>query len=256
MADGKEHIKRACRKHGSDETRPYPHLKPLSVYSHMILCKATSLDNLSCSPSSPSWNLKVELSNNQASVGLKRRLDDSCLDETYDTPLKKPCLAKRPPSGTRCVFDSSDTVRQVKLVSSQSSSVALKEIERIEKTLSDQKSLSLDWINGSDKTLVTVHSSSPVIIRSKDNADVFGFDYDVEELMCLSPIGRADVRADGLEDLVQICQPSYEEPLPVEEDHVTSVSRLQTDSAIQVMFGDETNDADSFDSTLPLQVQV
>lgn len=236
MADSKQHVKTTSHKRGSDKKRHFPHLKPLSIYSHMVLSKATSSDNLPCSPGGPTWNIKVELSNSRAPVGQKRRLDDSCLDETYDTPLKKPCLDKHPSSGSGFVLDSSDTVRQVKFVSSQSSSVAIEEIERIEKTLSDQKALGLEWINSSDETdgqsrvsLPDVHSNSPVITSIKDNADVIVFDYDVDGIMCLSPIDNADVSADGLEDFIQICQPSYEELLPVEKNAECSHTQNASD---------------------------
>lgn len=193
-----------------------------------MVCKASSScsDGGSWGPAGPTCSLKVELSNSRAVGGRKRRLDDSCLDETYDTPLKKPCLAKRPSPDSACVLDSPDTLRQVKFVSPQSSSVALEEMRSIEKTLSARKSLDLDWINGSEETdgqrsasLTDVHSSSPVTIRNKVSADVFAFDCDVDEIMCLSPIDSADVSADGLEDFIQSCQTSYEERRPAEEVH-------------------------------------
>lgn len=222
MAERKHPVTTASRKRGSDRTRRFPHLKPLSDYSHMVFCKATNSCSVSpsWSPDGPSWNLKVELSNSRASVGRKRRLDDSCLDETHDTPPKKPCFA--PDSAWD--LDSSNTFRLVKLVSPQSSSV--EEIKRIEKTLSDQKPLGLDWIDGSDKTdsesstsLTAVHSSSPLFVHSIDGADVSLFDYDVGEIMCLSPIDSADVSAVGLENFLQSCETYDEEQLQVKKGH-------------------------------------
>ncbi|XP_046722750.1 S100P-binding protein-like isoform X2 [Silurus meridionalis] len=221
MAETKKLIKTASHKHGSDETRHFSHFKPLSVYSRKVYCNAISSYsvNSSCSPESPLWNLKVELINSRESVGRKRRLDDSCLDETYDRSSKKPCLANRssPHSTSVPTIDSFNAYRQVKLVSSQSSSVGLDEVKRIEKTLSGQKSLGLDWTYGSDMTasqsstsLTNICSSSPVLVHNED-ADVIAFDYDVDEIMCLSPIDHADAVADGLEDCIQSC--------PSEEGH-------------------------------------
>lgn len=230
MADRKQPIKTAYHKRGSDKTRYFPHLKPLSHYSRMVLSKAINSCsvNPSWSPDSPAWNLKVELRNSRPSVGRKKRLENSCLDETYDTPLKKPCLAEHPSPDSACVLDSFDTFRQVRLVLPQSSSVVLDEIKRIEKTLSDQKSLGLGWIDGSDEidgqssvSLTDVRSSSPVIVHNEDGVDVIAFDYDVDEIMCLNPIDCADVSTDGLEDFIQSCQIYYEEQLPVEEGRST-----------------------------------
>lgn len=224
MADRKQPIKTALRRRGADKTRHFPHLQPLSIYSDMVFCKATNSSSVSpsCSPGDRSWNLKIELSNSKASAGRKRRLGGSCLDETYDTPLKKkPRLAPE----SACVRDSSSTYRQVTLVSSQSSSVP-DGIKRIEKTLSDEISSGLDCLNCSDKTagascrsLIDVHSSSPVMMRSKKRADVFLFDYDVDEILSLSPIKSADVSADGLEDFIQSCQTHDKEQLSVEKGH-------------------------------------
>lgn len=224
MADRRKPIETASRKRGSDENkmRHFPHLKPLSVYSRMVFSEAT--DSCSVSPSGspdgPSWNLKVELSNGRASVGRKRRLDDSCLDETCDTPPKKPCLAKRSSPDSACDLGSFGTFRQVTLVSAQSSSVVLEEIKRVEKTLSDQTSLG--WIDGTDKSdgyssasLTDVHSSSPVIVCNQDSTNVIAFDYDVDQIMCLSPIDSAD----GLEGFIHSCRTYYEEHFSAEEGH-------------------------------------
>ncbi|MCJ8730984.1 hypothetical protein PDJAM_G00190760 [Pangasius djambal] len=233
MADRKQPIKTASRKHGSDKTRHFPHLKPLSAYSRMVFYKATN--SCSVSPSwSPNPNPNLDLSNSRTAVGRKRRLDDSCLDETYDTPPKKPCFAKHPSPASAYVLDSFDAFRQVKLVSPQSSSVILEEIKRVEQPLSHQKPLGQGWIEGNDKpdgqssvSVTDVHSSSPVIVRSEDSADVIAFDYDVDEIMCLSPIDSADVSADGLEDFIQSPQIYYEEQLPAEEGHSWRCSSRQ-----------------------------
>lgn len=220
MADRKQPIKTASRKRGSDKTRHFPHLKPLSDYSRMVLSEAanTCSVNPSCNPDSPAWNLQVELRNSRACVGRKRQLDDSCLDQTYDNiPVKKPCLAEHPSPDSACVVDSLDTFRQVRLVSTQSS-VVLDEIKRVEKTLSDQKSLGLGWIDGqSSVSFSDVRSSSLVIAHNEDGVDVFPFDCDVDEIMCLNPTDCADVSADGLEDFIQSCQTYYEEQLLVKE---------------------------------------
>lgn len=219
MADRKQPVKAVSRKRGSDKTRRLQHLKPLSVYSHMVFSKAATScsSDPSWSPDAPSWNLKVEFSNSRASVGRKRRLDDLCIDEAYNNPWKKPRLDGRSSSD----LDSFDTYRKVKLVSTLSSSVVLDGIRRVEETLSGQKPLGMGWIDGSDKTdgqssvlLPVVHSSSPGIINKEDRTDAVAFNYDADEIRCLSPIDGAYVSADGLEDFVHSFN---EEQFPAEE---------------------------------------
>uniref|UniRef100_A0A8B9RDP2 S100P-binding protein n=1 Tax=Astyanax mexicanus TaxID=7994 RepID=A0A8B9RDP2_ASTMX len=56
---------------------------------------------------SPFCNLQVKIFNNcSASEGRKRQLDDSCLDETYETPQKKPYLSECHSPDLACVLDS------------------------------------------------------------------------------------------------------------------------------------------------------
>ncbi|XP_039528543.1 S100P-binding protein-like [Pimephales promelas] len=57
------------------------HLKPLSVYSHLVCSKQQNNGN------SPVYNIQVHISNNE-SRAQKRRLDSS-LDEVCETPLKR-----------------------------------------------------------------------------------------------------------------------------------------------------------------------
>ncbi|XP_057198314.1 S100P-binding protein-like [Triplophysa rosa] len=73
----------------------FQHLKPLSVYSHMVCHEQYGA-------SSPLCNMQI--TNKTAG---KRRLDDSCLDETCETPLKKPRLCKSCSPDQGCVVDSS-----------------------------------------------------------------------------------------------------------------------------------------------------
>ncbi|XP_043110748.1 uncharacterized protein LOC122356284 [Puntigrus tetrazona] len=65
----------------------YFHLKPLSVYSHMVRSKQQYNAN------KPVYNIQVHISNKEA-VAHKRRLQDSCFDETYETPLKRQCVTR------------------------------------------------------------------------------------------------------------------------------------------------------------------
>lgn len=58
------------------------HLKPLSSYSKMVCSKQQS--------ASPCFKIQVHISDKTR--GFKRRLQDSCFEDISETPLKKPCL--------------------------------------------------------------------------------------------------------------------------------------------------------------------
>uniref|UniRef100_A0A674EPL3 S100P-binding protein n=1 Tax=Salmo trutta TaxID=8032 RepID=A0A674EPL3_SALTR len=86
----------------------FGHLRPLSVYSRMITC-----ENGRVSP---------KIVNNNAPTRHKRRLDDSCLDDTYETTYKKPCSSpcsspKAISPDLACVVVSSNTLPNVATVS-------------------------------------------------------------------------------------------------------------------------------------------
>lgn len=59
------------------------HLKPLSLYSKMVCSQQQS--------TSPCYKIQVHIFNDKK-TGLKRRLQDSCFEDVFETPLKKPCL--------------------------------------------------------------------------------------------------------------------------------------------------------------------
>ncbi|XP_042625412.1 uncharacterized protein LOC109100502 isoform X1 [Cyprinus carpio] len=62
-------------------------LKPLSVYSHMVCSKQQYYANSSV------YNIRLHISH-KAAGARKRRLDDSCLDETCEAPLKRQCITR------------------------------------------------------------------------------------------------------------------------------------------------------------------
>ncbi|KAL7876975.1 hypothetical protein SRHO_G00036180 [Serrasalmus rhombeus] len=230
MADQKIPLKTIFHSRGSDKTE-FTHLRPLSVYSRMITCESTdtSSSDLSSIPNSPFCNIKVEIINSHA-FNLKRRLDDSCLDETYETPLKKkPCLATCHSPDLACVLDS--VLLDPKNIT-PSSSLAAEKVNNAENSSSNEetdpqvtslKASSLVWPESRDESdgqsspslsLSNDRSSSPPILVSGDMGDLGpAFDFDIDEIMCLSPIDRYDEQpnSDGLDDFVQSCQTFCEE---------------------------------------------
>lgn len=85
-----------------DRLKPtyHEHLKPLSVYSRMIACDQKASVTHFCNPF---INFKIEISNNH---GRKRKLDDSCLDESISTPAKKVFAPQTLSLDLGCVVDS------------------------------------------------------------------------------------------------------------------------------------------------------
>ncbi|XP_047668770.1 S100P-binding protein isoform X2 [Tachysurus fulvidraco] len=295
MADRKEPIKATSYKGGSDK-KYFPHLKPLSVYSRMVYCKAfgSCSGNRSLSPDKPSWTLKVEFDNSRASVGRKRRLDDSCLDDTYDTPPKKPCLDKRSSPDSASVLECSlgtqtgsdegyftksfftpepggkkDTTegeeelnftRSYKRTIPIASTPLHKSREFVRRTpLSPKLNLEKEsW-------------SSPAIIRqpAKDSSAISLSAYvnlaaDYTEASTTIPFLSVN---EGKESNIPrlgttaihkslVCrdQEKHTTAIQVRED-VRSVSQQQAASDIQVMFREEMDSEDSFNDSLPLQVQ-
>ncbi|KAL7889316.1 hypothetical protein AOLI_G00015740 [Acnodon oligacanthus] len=231
MGDKKPPLKTIFHRLGSDKTQ-FAHLRPLSVYSRLITCESTDTSSSGPSwiPNSPFCNIRVEIVNSLAAVNLKRRLDDSCLDETYETPLKKkPCLATCHSPDLACVLDS--TLPDPKNITPSSSLIAEKANnaqnssgnEETDPQVTSSKSSSLVWPESRDESdgqsspslsLSDDRSSSPPILVSGDTGDLGpAFDFDVDEIMCLSPIDRNDEQpsSDGLDDFVQSCQTFCEE---------------------------------------------
>uniref|UniRef100_A0A8C7UHA2 S100P-binding protein n=1 Tax=Oncorhynchus mykiss TaxID=8022 RepID=A0A8C7UHA2_ONCMY len=91
----------SAKPRGDDKS--FGHLRPLSVYSRMITC-----ENGRVSP---------KIVNNNAPTTHKRRLDDSCLDDTYETTYKKPCSPKAISPDLACVVVSCSILPDVATVS-------------------------------------------------------------------------------------------------------------------------------------------
>uniref|UniRef100_A0A4W4H7F7 S100P-binding protein n=1 Tax=Electrophorus electricus TaxID=8005 RepID=A0A4W4H7F7_ELEEL len=199
----------------SNNTAEFAHLRPLSVYSQSIIFNTTvaQADDVFWCPTSPFCNIKVERVNSSASVGHKRQLDDSCLDETYETPLKKLCLAKCHSPDLSCVLDSSDALPDAKPVTPKSSSVVAHKI-----------GCSSTRTNAPDERLPSLQGCAHL---------VWSLGYH-----------------SGQQGTVTMAMASQ-----VMEDGDVSVTEQKEMSRFQVAFS-ESSSADSFESTLPLQVQV
>uniref|UniRef100_A0A3B1KIV8 S100P-binding protein n=1 Tax=Astyanax mexicanus TaxID=7994 RepID=A0A3B1KIV8_ASTMX len=205
MADSKQPSKAILNRPGSYKPGDFPHLRPLSVYSRPITCDTPSV-GMDDPMRSPFCNLQVKIFNNcSASEGRKRQLDDSCLDETYETPQKKPYLSECHSPDLACVLDSplleeKNGAPECSVVEEKVNKVANRNINNSTDTenTAQHKLPCLDLtgsINESDgrssplPSFNDIQSSSPLIHNSENIGHLsHAFVFIEDEIMCLSPI--------------------------------------------------------------------
>ncbi|CAB1335087.1 unnamed protein product [Coregonus sp. 'balchen'] len=215
----------------SGDNRSFGHLRPLSVYSRMITCENCRVcpisTNQSWNSSNPLWNLKIEIVNNDAPTRHKRRLDDSCLDDTYETPYKKTCSPKAISLDLASVVDSCNPLPDVATVSPTTDPPKVP--SSVENTVKDK---------GTSEAVICVPNSDhiqsvqageagsrqggaaapggPVSNESEAWSETLShepksvsmdlgpvFDFDVDDIMCLSPIDSDRGSDEGIEAFVE-----------------------------------------------------
>lgn len=191
-----------------DDYVHYEHLRPLSVYSRMIICDDSGKTSLDLNNSSnPFCNFKIEIVNNVATT--KRKLDDSCLDDSYETPAKKPFSPPIVSPDLACVLDSYDILPEVDLVSPSTNQ------NRAEAATSQLDSQHVQ--SGPHKELGKDEDSAPHSVRpgteshesQSENAILnlgSAFDFDIEDILCLSPIDSDTDSDEGIDNLVKSFQ--------------------------------------------------
>ncbi|KAJ8333120.1 hypothetical protein SKAU_G00420160 [Synaphobranchus kaupii] len=210
------------------ERSSFPHLRPLSSYSRKIMCdKADGCASFGQNQPTPFCNIKIEIINNQAPVSAKRRLDDSCLEESYSTPLRKRLALS---SSTPAVGGAPELRGN-----------PLSKIQAPKSLVKPQKPHRLTMIRKADRgatlgrpatrpqpgpvTTGGVVSGAPSGSEcpSPDSASRRGgktpsemdvdhaFDFDIEEILSLSPIysGSSD-DSESIEAFIESCQSFYE----------------------------------------------
>ncbi|XP_014066031.1 uncharacterized protein [Salmo salar] len=218
--------------------KSFGHLRPLSVYSRMITCEngrvSPSGTNQSWNSSNPFCNLKIEIVNNNAPTRHKRRLDDSCLDDTYETTYKKPCSSPKAISpDLACVVVSSNTLPNVATVSPTTD--LQKVPSSVENTVKDEgTSEAVICVPNSDHIQCgqAVEAGSrhggaaapggPVSNESEAWSETIGhepekvlmdlgpvFNFDVDDIMCLSPSDKGS--DEGIEAFVDSCNSFYDD---------------------------------------------
>ncbi|XP_010877556.2 uncharacterized protein LOC105015825 [Esox lucius] len=177
----------------------FSHPKLLSGCSRTITCEK---DMVSPGSSRYSWNspnpfnnLKIEIENNNALTSHKRRSDDSCLDDTYETPFKKLCRPNDFVSpDLACVLDSYNLPDVATVYSTTDPQNVPCTVDNTVKVQSEPTK------KADSRRCVAAPRSSP----SSDTTDAWTtsishendevtmdlrpvFDFDVDDLMCLSP---------------------------------------------------------------------
>lgn len=205
-----------------------PHLQPLSVYSGVVNDDVDSFSPIPFLTSDdPFINFKVELVNTGSSASCKKQLEDSGLDETYENPLKKSCVAKCS-SDLGYVLDSYNILKEVKNSTPKlSSSKALNKVNKKENrrdgicTRVDkvQKYNCSDETDGQSSVVVCGdHLISTTNVANNDMMDAHPeFCYEAESLS-LSPVSQNEAGSVGLVDFLQSGQTFYKEQLSLSLD--------------------------------------
>ncbi|XP_029531120.1 uncharacterized protein LOC115138424 [Oncorhynchus nerka] len=211
------------------DNKSFEHLRPLSVYSRMITCEngrvSPSGTNQSWNSSNPFCNLKIEIVNNNAPTRHKRRLDDSYLDDTYETTYKKPCSSKAISPDLACVVVSCSILTNVATVSPTTD--LQKVPSSVENTVKDK---------GTSEAVICVPNSGeagsrpggaaapggPVSNESEAWFETLSHEpekvsmdlgpvFDVDDIMCLSPIDSDRGSDEGIEAFVDSCNSFYDD---------------------------------------------
>ncbi|KAF1375087.1 hypothetical protein PFLUV_G00235770 [Perca fluviatilis] len=167
---------------------PAKHFTPLSIYSRMITCEEKASLDHQTKLSNPFINFKIELVNNSAR---KRKLED----DSYQTPAKKACSPKDVSPDLGCFMDySSSPATQDSMSPFAISTPAL--LDKTQDIKSEIKESVRSLLRSeqveccSSTQPVGSKGTAPHSLRcEKDLAPAF--DCDVEDILCLNPLGTA-----------------------------------------------------------------
>ncbi|XP_067277558.1 S100P-binding protein-like isoform X2 [Pseudorasbora parva] len=235
------------------------HLKPLSVYSHIVCTNQQS------NGSSPVYNIQVHISNNEAR-GQKRRLTDPCLDEICETPLKRPCFART--CSQDLGYCSSDFLSGVQGSTPLQPLIITKDVtpprSKVNQPVTPVMStpLSICKHNHIDRDRESLPSPIPVLKwdREVSSAEIklcAFLNFNARSSVGFKGTGNGEVSQHDFlsfhESKSQSAPP--ESAVPLKEEEVVSVSQ-QAEPEEADGGRNEASASESFESTLPLQVQV
>lgn len=243
------------------------HLKPLSVYSHLVCSKQQN------NASSPVYNIQVQISNNE-SRAKKRRLDDSCLDEICETPLKRQRITRTCSQDLGyCSLDflsgsQGSTPLQPLIITKNVTPPRSKVNQSVTPVVSTP--LSKCKQNHIDRDRESLPSPIPVLKwdREVSSAEIklcafLNFDAcSSVPFVGSQGTGKGEIREVSQNDFIslhesksQSAPPESAVPLK-EEEELLSVSQRQAEPEASDRGRNEESASDTFESTLPLQVQV
>lgn len=233
------------------------HLKPLSVYSHMV-CREQY------GTSSPLCNIQIQITNKTAD---KRRLDDSCLDETCETPLKKPRLYTSCSPDQGCFVDSLDFLTGVH-GSTQTKYVTQ---SKVVPPVTPIMSTPVSQCTGNRFVQARESLPSPIPVLKWDRDAPYG-DLSLHASLNLGSCNSINVSLSGCQgdgkgevrEVSHVRIPARESkcrdvnPEAVAAEAVVEVKEKEASESEQTesKLEDTSQNEDSFEISLPLQVQV
>ncbi|KAF4106104.1 hypothetical protein G5714_013766 [Onychostoma macrolepis] len=238
------------------------HLKPLSVYSHMVNSKQQYNANRAV------YNIQVHISNKEARA-YKRCLEDSCFDETYETPLKRQCITRTfsPDQG----YFSVDSLTRVQGLTPLQPLIISRDVtpprSKVNQPVTPVVSTPLSNCkqNRIDQDRESLPSPIPVLEwdREVPAAEIsFRTSLNFDICSSVSLAGSQGPVKGEVKEVSHQFIPIHESKshiappetvIPVKEEKGVSVSQQ---AEPEVTLGNEETTTESFESTLPLQVQV
>lgn len=242
------------------------HFKPLSVYSHLVCSKQQ------CNTNSPVYNIQVHISNN-VSRAKKRRLDDSCLDEICETPLKRQRITRTCSQDLGyCSFLSGSqgsTPIQPLTVTKDVTPPRSKVNQSVTPVVSTPLSKYKQNHIGLDRDRESLPSPIPVLKWDREvSSDEIKLCAFLNFNACSSVAfvgsqgtGKGEIREVSQNDFISLHESKSQSAPPEsvvplkEEEELLSVSQ-QAEPEASDRDRNEESASDTFESTLPLQVQV
>ncbi|XP_047201737.1 uncharacterized protein LOC124855736 [Girardinichthys multiradiatus] len=156
------------------------HLKPLSVYSRMVMCDQKDSPCLPKEPDNPFVNLKIQIMND---CGRKRKLLDDNMGDDYSSPCKKQSCSNVLSPDLGCFMDYSNSLTRNNSISPFAAPYPKLNEKTLRSEIKEAVSSRVD--------LEHVHCSC-----SKDEVGIEKilknmssvFDHDVDDIFCLNPL--------------------------------------------------------------------
>ncbi|XP_054894700.1 S100P-binding protein-like isoform X2 [Poeciliopsis prolifica] len=267
------------------------HLKPLSVYSRMVMSDQQKGPRSSIEPSNPFVNFKIKIVNDS---GRKRKLGDSGTTNDYNSPCKKQSSSNALSPDLGCFMDySSPLTRNNSLSPFATSYPVLKEEtpagretkepvssrldvehvqcgcskEEVEKTEKIVKNMSSVFDNDVDDILCLnppkLEMVEPTIQEAKPDAGLVEDDGGSETVSgpLLEPVKCDGSFLEGEDEVFNIGQPIFESSVCQPSAEVEQKSGLSEALKMPINISQTYNSGDYtldtlYETTLPLQVQV